>query len=86
MELNKVIVMMRLEDGSDIKVSTKSENKPFSVENYNEILRKIECDFVSKCDDCIYFTVRRTLHNKKDNWKVKTLKELTDLLKIIFNV
>lgn len=83
---NKVIVMLRLDDGDDKKVSIKAVDRNLSNEDKLELIERI--NHVLKPDDSnkLYYTIRATIRNKKYNWKEKTLNSVLERLEEVFSI
>lgn len=82
---NRVIVMARFNDGDSIKVSVKAVDRGFTDSDFKYLKDKIDCSFKRHDYDILYFTVRRTLNDIKDNWKCKSFEELDKVLVEVFS-
>lgn len=83
--INKVIVSSQLENGNSIDVSVKVTDKPLSIENREELDKKIQQSIVPALSETLYMRVRVTIDKKKDNWnKIKTIEELNNVLDKVF--
>lgn len=83
--INKVIVSSQLENGDSIDVSVKVTDKPLSIENREELDKKIQQSIVPALSETLYMRVRVTIDKKKDNWnKIKTIEELNNVLDKVF--
>lgn len=83
MVVNKIIVMQRLETGDENTVSVKAKDRPFT-EKDREYLEQNLLKLVPYIEDTLYFTIRTTRNNKKDNWKCKNISEVQGVLNEIF--
>ena len=82
---NKVIVMMRLENGNDIKCSVKATGKPLSDKDKKLLLNNIKNKMLPHIDDMLYFTVRTRVNETKNNYKTDNVLEMNNLLEGIFS-
>lgn len=83
--INKVIVSSQLENGDSIDVSVKATDKPLSIENREDLDKKIQQSIVPALPETLYMRVRVTIDKKKDNWnKIKTIEELNSVLDKVF--
>lgn len=75
---NKIIVMLRLTDGDDVKCPIKARDRDFRPDDIESL--KIQCTrkFAGLLDDCLYLTVRSTINGKKDNWRLSSLQGVFD--------
>ena len=86
MVTNVCKVMQRLSDGDTITCTVKAVDRALSAEDYTILANRMCGNFSSDADDILYFTIRTTINNKKDNYKAKNFKEVDTILKGIFNV
>lgn len=75
---NKIIVMLRLTDGNDVKCSVKARDRNFRPEDIESLKTQCTRKFTNLLDDCLYLTVRSTINGKKDNWKLSSLQRVFD--------
>lgn len=75
---NKIIVMLRLTDGNDVKCSVKARDRDFRPEDIESLKTQCTRKFTNLLDDCLYLTVRSTINSRKDNWKLSSLQEVFD--------
>ena len=83
--VNKVIVMVRLEDGGDVKASVKQNDGKLTDKHYRELVRRLHDDIEPEKEGVLYYTIRADLNGKKDNWKVKSYREVIGIVNKIFN-
>lgn len=83
MVVNKIIVMQRLENGDENTVSVKAKDRPFT-EKDRDYLEQNLLKLVQYIEDTLYFTIRTTINNSKDNWKCKNISEVQGILDEIF--
>ena len=81
---NKIIVMLRRSNGDSIECSIKVKDRLFTSKEQDSLIKKLSSKFTAYLDEALYFTVRIDINKHKDNYKVKTIKELTDLLSELF--
>ena len=86
MVTNVCKVMQRLSDGDTVTCTVKATDRALDVNDYRTLANKMCGNFSSDADDILYFTIRTTINNKKDNYKAKNFKEVDTILKGIFNV
>lgn len=85
MIVEKVIVMARLENGDDIKVSVTAKDKPLKGEDFDKLIDGVNSKFADIDSlDILYYTIRTTIKGKKDNYKFKDWTETYDCLEKIF--
>lgn len=86
--INKVIVTSRLEDGNDIDVSVKAQDRPLSAKDRAELDSRIKHSIVPNISETLYLKVRLqsgTMGRNKDNWnKLHTIDDLNEVLDKIF--
>jgi hypothetical protein len=76
--------MVRLEDGDDVKVSVKQYDTSFTAKHKEELFRRMKQSIEPHKTDALYFTVRATIANEKDNWKTKSYDELIKIVERLF--
>lgn len=77
---NKIIVMLRLQDGDSIECSVKTRSDKFSVKDIETFKKKIHSKFKSHISDALYFTIRISMDKKKDNFKSVTFTDFMETL------
>lgn len=87
MKDNVCKVLMRMEYGDEIVCSVTT---PYGVGLDESAFRKLKRAVSQKIkpalDDSIYFTVRVTLNNIKDNWRCTSVNELNSVIRGVFHV
>lgn len=85
MIVEKVIVMVRLADGDDIKISVTAKDKPLRNSDFDRLINDANRKF-GEIDsaDVLYYTIRTTLNGKKDNYKFKDWTQTYSCLEEIF--
>ena len=83
---NKMIVMLRLQDGDSIECSLKTGIKPFSSADAEKFKKRINSKFKGYITDALYYTIRITYYGKKDNFKVLTYDGLFETLDRLFEI
>lgn len=78
-------VMIRLETGDKVIITGKSnkENKNSGV--LERLKKDLAKDAARVLEDTLYYTVRVTKNEVKDNWKCNTLEEVYQILDEVFN-
>lgn len=71
--VDKVIVMMRLDNGESATASVCSKDKPLSEKDKLKLLKGVA---KLKNEDALYYTIRATIGGIKFNWKMKDLSEV----------
>ena len=81
---NKIIVMLRLQDGNSIECSLKTGIKPFTSKDAENLKKRIKSKFKDNFDDALYYTIRIIYNGKKDNYKLLTYEGLLETLDRLF--
>ena len=81
---NIVKLMARLENGDSILVSVKANDKPLSSKDKQTLLSKYNKSIKPVLEDVLYFTIRTTINDNKDNWKCSSPDEVFSVLDCIF--
>ena len=82
--INKVIVMVRLEDGDEVTVSVKQNDGALTLKHKEKLINRMKQDIEPEVDNALYYTVRSDISHKKDNWKAKSYDEVVNIINDIF--
>lgn len=80
MVVNTCKVMQRLETGDSITCTVKAIDRAFGKIDEVKIKTDISHKFHKDTEEVLYYTVRKKLNGVKNNWKVKTLKDVMNIL------
>lgn len=78
-------VMIRLETGDKVIITGKSNKESKNTGVLERLKKDLAKDAARVLEDTLYYTVRVTKNEVKDNWKCNTLEEVYQILDEVFN-
>lgn len=78
-------VMIRLETGDKVIITGKSNKESKNSGVLERLKKDLAKDAARVLEDTLYYTVRVTKNEVKDNWKCNTLEEVYQILDEVFN-